>query len=97
MLHQRRRPINNKVTMANKSLLLRVLAHDSSYEEKDVSEVIFPGVTGSFAILCDHAPLMAALKEGEIVYVIGEERKSKHIKSGFVEVNKNIVTVCVEE
>lgn len=62
----------------------------------DAESVLFPGLAGEFMILQHHAPLIAALKEGEIRIDAGGETKNFHIKSGFVEVNQTIVSVCIE-
>ena len=56
-----------------------------------------PGVSGSFEILEKHAPLISALKSGKIK-VLNDKTHSSffQIRSGFVEVLNNRVTVLVE-
>jgi F-type H+-transporting ATPase subunit epsilon len=61
-----------------------------------VSRVALPGVAGPFVVLKDHAPLVTALTEGEIVYGDGMEDRHLPVKGGFVEVFQNQVTVCAE-
>lgn len=65
--------------------------------EGKVLSVKLPGTEGEFSILPNHAPLISSLQKGEISYEI--EKGSPEvvvIESGFVEVKKNIVTICAE-
>ena len=55
-----------------------------------------PGIAGNFEVLKDHAPLITALDAGVIRYGLPGEEKKLAIKSGFVEVRDNYVTICVE-
>ena len=64
----------------------------------DVFGIQLPGITGLFEVLDNHAPLISALKPGRIKVL---KDKSNHlaffdIRSGFVEVLNNHVTVLVE-
>lgn len=61
-----------------------------------VGKVVLPGEKGQFSVLPGHAPLISSLLEGDIVYSEGDKEESLHIKSGFVEVRDNRVSVCVE-
>ena len=51
---------------------------------------------GSFTILPQHAPIISSLQDGVLSYVTetGEEHTEK-VKGGFVEMNGNKVSVCV--
>jgi len=62
-----------------------------------VTSVKLPGVGGQFEILDGHAPIVAALSEGE-VRVIEEsgERKTFQIHKGFVEVINNEVSLLIQ-
>mgnify|MGYP002517410623 CR=1 FL=1 len=64
----------------------------------DISSVLVPGVNGQFEILKDHAPIISALQKGKVVYqpLEQEERIALEISGGFVEVQKNVVSLCVE-
>jgi len=44
----------------------------------------------------NHAPLISSLRDGKISYLANSVVKELIIDGGFVEVNKNIVTVCLE-
>ena len=55
------------------------------------------GRKGPFTVLKNHAPLISVLDAGDIEYeTMSGEVKKISIKSGFVEVGKNKVSVCVE-
>ncbi len=56
-----------------------------------------PGSLGEFEILDNHAPIISSLEVGKVVYVTGNgERQECAIVGGFVEVQKNVVSLCVE-
>ncbi len=61
--------------------------------------VQLPGIGGSFEVLDKHAPLVSALKAGNVKVLKDKSMKSVSnftIQSGFVEVLNNKVTVLVE-
>ena len=58
--------------------------------------VSMPGFNGSFAILNRHAPIISVLKKGTMKYRINGNDKEVVINGGFIEVKKNIVSVCIE-
>lgn len=55
-----------------------------------------PGVTGSFEVLNNHAPMIAALATGKMRVNTGKENVIYNIKGGFVEMLNNNVSVLVE-
>lgn len=79
-----------------KELRLKIISAEKILFDGNVSGVKLPGTEGEFSILPNHAPFISSLKTGEIVYHKKEESESIMINSGFVEVNRNIVSVCVE-
>ncbi len=61
--------------------------------------VQLPGIDGSFEVLDKHAPLVSALKAGNLKVLKDRNMKNVSnfsIQSGFVEVLNNKVTVLVE-
>jgi len=62
----------------------------------EVTSVTLPGTKGSFTVLENHAPIISSLMEGLIKY----EEKGVHsemiVHGGFVEVSRNVVSVCIE-
>ena len=49
-----------------------------------------------FEILTDHAPIISSLQAGRIVYHDAQGAHEMMVTRGFVEVQKNNVTICVE-
>lgn len=63
----------------------------------EVMGVQLPGITGSFEVLNQHAPLVSALKAGKLKILVDKNRNEFfQIEEGFVEVLNNQVTVMVE-
>ena len=52
-----------------------------------------PGTQGNFEILTDHAPIISSLQKGVVEY----DGKQLEILGGFVAVQKNEVSICVEK
>jgi F-type H+-transporting ATPase subunit epsilon len=51
-----------------------------------------PGTQGNFEILTNHAPIISTLQKGIVEY----NGQQLAILGGFVEVQKNVVSLCVE-
>lgn len=84
--------------MAKNELYMKVYSPQGVIYEGAALSVAFPGTAGSFAVYPSHAPIIASLKAGQIVYrTHGHNQQTIDIGSGFVEVNNNILTVCVEK
>ena len=62
----------------------------------EADAVTFPGVCGSFDVLPGHAPLIAALGKGTIEYWVNQEEKEQTIDGGFVKVENDKLSVCIE-
>ena len=77
-------------------IYLSISSPESQLAGHMVSLVTLPGRSGEFTVLEGHAPLISELSEGDIEYVEGGERKTVHIRSGFVEVVDDSVSACVE-
>ena len=65
----------------------RAIAHD------DVDEVQLPGEEGFFGVRPGHAPLLAALKPGEMWYRKGNEMTYAFLGGGFAEVTPDRVSI----
>jgi len=59
----------------------------------DVDEVELPGEDGYFGVLPGHAPLLAALRVGEMWYRKGTEKRYAFLAGGFAEVLAGRVAV----
>jgi F-type H+-transporting ATPase subunit epsilon len=63
----------------------------------EVIGVQLPGTAGSFEVLDNHAPLVSALKAGQLKILVEKNRNELFkIQGGFVEVLNNKVTVLIE-
>ena len=78
------------------NISFKVLTPERTVCQKMVSKVSFPGSLGRFMVLKDHAPLISSLEEGDIVYESEGTQGKLHVKTGFVEIAYNKVTVCAE-
>lgn len=69
---------------------LAVVTPEQAIFEDDVYAVIAPGKEGFFEILMNHAPIIAALKTGNVVITTKDKTKiSYRISGGFLEMSKN--------
>ena len=77
-------------------LQLRIVSPEKVEYDGAVESVLVPGTAGQFEILNDHAPIISTLQKGTVEYVKDGDRVSFGILGGFVEVQKNVVSLCVE-
>lgn len=78
-------------------MTLEILTPEKKLYSGDVYGVQLPGTDGLFEVLEKHAPLVSALKEGNVKVLQDKSRSERFsIKGGFVEVLNNKVTVLVE-
>lgn len=63
---------------------------------EQADEVVIPGVDGYFGVLPGHAPLLAVLGPGEVMYRIGRTERSLAVTGGFAEVGPDRVTILAE-
>ncbi len=77
---------------------VEILTPDKLVYEGEASGVQLPGVGGSFEILNNHAPLIAALQNGALRLNGATNGTSLtwNIKAGFVEVLNNHIIVLTE-
>ena len=74
---------------------LEIITPDRKVFEGEVASARFPGADGSFEVLNNHAPLISALRAGEVV-LRGSTAATFHISGGIVEVLRNKVVVLAE-
>lgn len=78
-------------------LHLRIVSPIKVEYDGEVESIVVPGTQGQFEILKDHAPIISSLEEGTVVYrIAGGNNIELAILGGFVEVQKNVVSLCVE-
>ena len=74
-------------------LKLKIVSPEKIEFEGEVDHVKVPGTQGQFEILKDHAPIISTLQKGTVEY----DGQQLEILGGFVEVQKNVVSLCVEK
>ena len=75
------------------SLNVRVITPDKVAWDANTEELILPSSTGQLGILTGHAPLLTALDIGVMRLKTGSKWTSIVLMEGFVEVEKDTVTV----
>ena len=73
-------------------LKLKIVSPERVEFEGEVESVKVPGMMGNFEILTNHAPIISSLQKGVVEY----DGKQLPVTGGFVSVQKNEVSVCVE-
>ena len=77
-------------------LKLRIVSPEKVEFDGNVESVTVPGTKGCFEILKDHAPIISSLQAGVVEYSSNNTKTQLSITGGFVEVQKNVVSLCVE-
>lgn len=78
-------------------LYLKIVSPEKVEYTGEVESITMPGVNGGFQVLQSHAPIISILKDGTVVYTDADGRHDLPIESGFVVVQKNKVSLCVEK
>lgn len=78
------------------SLKLKIISPERIEFSGEVQSVLVPGTKGSFEILTDHAPIISSLQPGVVEYATAEGKEQLAITGGFIEVQRNEVSLCVE-
>jgi F-type H+-transporting ATPase subunit epsilon len=73
-------------------LKLKIVSPEKIEFSGEVESVKVPGTMGNFEILNNHAPIISTLQKGIVEY----NGNQLPILGGFVEVQKNEVSLCVE-
>jgi F-type H+-transporting ATPase subunit epsilon len=63
---------------------------------EDVDVVYVPGTNGELGILPGHTPLISQLQTGVLSYTQGDRTRRLHVSGGFVEVNRDRVSVLAD-
>lgn len=77
-------------------MTLKIISSEDVVFEGEVTMVTLPGTNGSFTVLKNHASLVSTLAQGNMVYKTpsGEEL-SLPVDGGLVDVDNNVVSVCL--
>jgi F-type H+-transporting ATPase subunit epsilon len=79
-----------------KHLRLEFVTPERAIAHEDVDEVGLPGEDGDFGVLPGHAPLLAALRTGDMWYRKGADRIHAFVAGGFAEVVPDRVSVLAQ-
>ena len=74
-------------------LSLKIVSPERIEFTGEVESVKVPGMQGNFEILTGHAPIISSLQKG-VVEFNGQQLE---VMGGFVAVQKNEVSICVEK
>ena len=77
-------------------LQLKIVSPEKIEFSGAVESVLVPGTMGQFEILTDHAPIISTLQSGTVEYTTAQGKNQLEIQGGFVAVQKNEVSLCVE-
>ena len=78
-------------------LKLKIVTPEKIAYDGEVVSVLVPGTMGQFEILTGHAPVISSLENGIVEYAVSDGTKEKlQISGGFVSVQQNEVSLCVE-
>ena len=83
--------------MAGKKLFMKIVSPTGTHFDGEILHASFPGVLGEFAVFPGHAPIVSVLKKGIVKYTSHDDWKATYnIAGGFMEVDGDWITVCVE-
>ena len=78
------------------SITLRIITPERIVLDTDAADVRFPALDGYMGILPGHAPMVAALAPGELLFRDAGGEQSIFVSGGFAEVRDNTVRVVTE-
>ena len=76
-------------------MTLKIISAEDVVFEGEVQSVTLPGTKGSFTVLHNHASLVSTLDPGMIRYVQEGQTVELPVRGGLVDVDNNVVTVCI--
>lgn len=82
--------------MATDVFQLDIISPEKKIFSGKVNSLVAPGIGGLFGVFANHAPMITALKAGEIEYKQGSEEHRLSVEGGVVEVKHNVVTICLQ-
>ncbi len=77
-------------------ILLEIVTPSKMVVSEEVDIVTAPGVAGEFGVMAHHAPMVAAIKIGELCYRVGDKVEYLAVSGGFCEVSRNRITFLCE-
>lgn len=78
-------------------LKLKIVSPEKVFFEGEIESIVVPGTLGRFEVLVGHAPIISSLEKGSVEYTTTDGEKTQFdIHGGFVEVQKDVISLCVE-
>ena len=76
---------------------LSIVTPEKVFYEDDVLSLVVPGADGYLGVLSNHAPLITAIKPGQIEFKDAQDRpRSLAVTQGFLEVSHNVATILAD-
>lgn len=78
-------------------MILKIISAQNVVFEGEAASVTLPGELGLFTVLPRHASLVSSLVPGKITYdpTDGGERRQVDVQGGIVDVDNDVVSVCI--
>ncbi|MCM1110009.1 MAG: ATP synthase F1 subunit epsilon [Clostridium sp.] len=76
-------------------MTLKIISTEDTVFSGEVDMVVLPGEAGEFTVLRNHASLISTLVAGNVRYGSENDLKSIAVNGGVVDVDNNVVSVCV--
>jgi F-type H+-transporting ATPase subunit epsilon len=77
-------------------MILEIVSPEATLFKGEVTSVSLPGVSGSFQILNNHAPVVSILKKGTVKIEAASFKFEKEVKDKFVKINDQNYTLEIE-
>ena len=82
--------------ISSKTFQVEIVTPESTKFEGEINELIIPGVAGEMGILAGHAPLLAMLSPGQLIYETTEGQFPLDVGEGFATVANNKAVCLVD-
>ncbi|AFM26349.1 ATP synthase F1 subunit epsilon [Desulfomonile tiedjei] len=83
--------------MSDKLFKVQVVTPTGVVLDKEVEEIVAPGIMGEFGVLIGHTPMLTFIKPGIFSYLENDRFVKFAVGAGFCEVLKDSVSVLVDE
>ncbi|MGE5594218.1 MAG: ATP synthase F1 subunit epsilon [Betaproteobacteria bacterium] len=77
--------------------ILRVLTRRKIVLETKAAAVLIPGSEGDFEVLGNHAPLVSALRPGQVTAACDDGRRLIEVRGGFAVVTPDRVDILADQ
>lgn len=77
-------------------LNIKIVTPEGEVFKDEINSATIPTQTGEITVLPNHIPLVSALAPGEIILKKGGKEEYLSVGTGFIEVNKNQITILAD-